>query len=482
MAFAVRRSRLPAGAKGARMFVLQSSSSSGRRRGRLLVVLLVVAISVVTGSSGSTANGRPAGGGVVRTDFGGEDAAATVAIQPDGKIVVAGSSAPSYSGSREYDEFALARYDSAGDLDSSFGADGKILWIGWDRDGGGHASALALRKDGRIVAGGGTDYGGGMQPGPYGEFTLVRLMSSGRFDRTFGDSGEETTGWAHGDDWANAILLEPSGAVVAVGTNWPIAEDAWGDPEATAPPRFALIRARTNGDLDRKFGNGGGTLTRFGKKSWDNAFGVALGHGGRIVAAGSSTLRGHRAAFALAGYRADGHLDPRFGNDGKVLTHFGPKTTDRGLAIVVQKNGRLVVGGVTCPTGGGTCAFALARYLPDGRLDPSFGKTGKVVTHREAGKGITLRALALQEDGKIVAAGGRSGVIVLARYMSSGDLDTSFGEGGLVETTAVTGTASAVAVAKDGTIVAAGSSRGDFMIVRYMPNGDLDDRFAGRES
>jgi uncharacterized delta-60 repeat protein len=172
----------------------------------------------------------------------------------------------------------------------------------------------------------------------------------------------------------------------------------------------------------------------------------------------------------------DGDLDPGFGEGGKVTTAFGGAAT----SIAVQPDGKLVL------AGGGTTDFALARYNGDGTLDSSFGANGKITTevlhhYNEA------FAIAIQTDGKIVAAGGAgdfstSDGFALVRYNSDGSLDSSFGNRGKV-TTAFDGSESeayAIAIQSDGMIVAGGYVEGmpsHFALARYNPNGKLDKSF-----
>src|SRR2546426_2863336 len=148
------------------------------------------------------------------------------------------------------------------------------------------------------------------------------------------------------------------------------------------------------GDLDATFGIGGRVLTDFG--GGDRARAVALQADGKIVVAGSSSAGAVGADFALARYNPGGSLDPTFGSGGRVLTDFG--VDDEARAVALQADGKIVVAG-----GFGGAFFALARYNPNGTLDTSFGSEGRVFTNFGGRDGA--RALALQADGKIVAAG-----------------------------------------------------------------------------
>ncbi len=177
--------------------------------------------------------------------------------------------------------------------------------------------------------------------------------------------------------------------------------------------------------------------------------------------------------YATPAMAAPGDLDPSFGTGGKVTTELsrGPDTAN---AVVVQTNGRIVVGGWSYGNG-----FALARYLHDGSLDPSFGGDGKVTTNFPAGPAV-ITDLALQPDGRIVAAGFAEGFVELARYRIDGRLDDSFGRHGMVTAryksaqTSVEG----VALQRDGDIVVVGSGGVRYwLIARFDSGGRLDRRF-----
>ena len=178
------------------------------------------------------------------------------------------------------------------------------------------------------------------------------------------------------------------------------------------------------------------------------------------------------AALPAAAAAAPGDLDPTFGSGGKVTTDVGG--SDGAQAVAIQGDGKVVAAGLGNFAGPGTGDFALARYNPDGSLDTSFGSGGKVTT--DFGGFDAASAVAIQPDGKIIAAGrSGSGDFALARYNPDGSLDSSFGSGGKV-TTDFGGFDSAfgVALQADGKIVAAGfqatsTQRGtDIAVARYL--------------
>jgi uncharacterized delta-60 repeat protein len=187
--------------------------------------------------------------------------------------------------------------------------------------------------------------------------------------------------------------------------------------------------------------------------------------------------------FGLFRYASDGSLDPSFGTDGKAVTDFGSGSDDVPAAVALEPNGRIVVAGES--DAGGSFDFALARYRPDGSLDTTFGSDGRVLTDFASGSGDDARALTLDLNGRIVAAGLSTAAgsldFALARYRGNGSLDTTFGSDGKVLTDFGSNSrdfANGVAVEPDRKIVVVGLSTGgapgefagDFALARYVAN------------
>jgi uncharacterized delta-60 repeat protein len=299
----------------------------------------------------------------------------------------------------------------------------------------------------------------------------------GDLDPGFGTGGKVVTDVSGSFDDAHAVAVQPNGKIVAAGFGF----------GPTGLHDFALTRYRQGGTLDPTFGTGGKVILDFGGLGrFDEIRALAVRPGGRIVAAGTAEAGGFGSDFALARFRSDGTLDPGFGTGGKVTTDFGGGTDQiRGLAV--QADGKLVAAGSVVTAEGGE-NFGVARYRPDGTLDPGFGVGGKVVTAVAEGEGFDrAQAVALQGDGKIVAAGlapvGPNVVFALVRYHPDGTLDAGFGAGGIV-TTQFDGffnQANAVVVQAGGRIVAAGGlttgATAAMAIAAYRPNGSLDPGF-----
>ena len=225
------------------------------------------------------------------------------------------------------------------------------------------------------------------------------------------------------------------------------------------------------GDLDPTFGIGGKVTTGIGTD--DYGYAVAIQADGKLVAAGA-TNNGINYDFALVRYNTNGTLDATFGTGGKVTTAVGT-SDDSAYALAIQADGKLAVAGETF--NGSTWDFALVRYNANGTLDATFGTGGKVTTAVGTSDEAAY-ALAIQADGKLVAAGetfnGSTTDFALARYNANGTLDPTFGTNGTVKTAIGTrdDAASALAIQADGKLVAAGETDNgtnyDFALARYF--------------
>lgn len=396
-------------------------------------------------------------GGKVTTDFGSStDEGKSVAIQSDGKIVVAGNS---WNGSG--DDFSLVRYNSDGSLDNTFGSGGKVTTdFGGALDFG---TSIAIQNDGKIVVAGWS----WTYPVPnVTDFALVRYNSNGSLDTTFGTNGKVITDFGGPSDVGTSVTIQSDGRIVVAG----------GSKQGTYSD-FALARYNSDGSLDGTFGTGGKVLTDFGSPS-ESGYSVIMQNDGKIVVAGKdydgfNYDPGHD--FVLARYKNNGTLDSTFGSGGKVTTDLG-SNDDYGFSAAIQSDGKIVVAGHSYLAYNGD--FALVRYNSDGTLDSTFNTDGKVFTDF-GGSGECGYSVAIQTDGKIVVAGVKGNVypnddFALARYNSDGTLDNTFGSGGKVTTDFGGNTIDksySVAIQGDGKIVVVGysgnSSNHDFAVARY---------------
>ena len=349
------------------------------------------------------------GNGKVSTSLGVGDFGHGVAIQPNGKIVVGAASGG---------KFTLLRYTATGELDSTFGGDGKVR-TSMNRCHCAFLRDIALQPDGKIVAVGETQkmklWGRASS-----SFVVIRYMHDGKLDQSFGDGGKVIMNLDRGYEEAEALVIQSNGKIVVAGT-------------AANPRRVALLRYEPDGTLDQAFGDDGKAFVDLGPEYWDEADDLALQPDGKLVAVGSALVRVTRSgkldrsfgaegvvefesayfaygaaiqpdgkivtadaadALGLSRYNADGSLDSTFDGDGHVVTLLGPPEE---ADVAIQEDGRIIAAG-------GSSAFELTRYEPDGSLDSTFGVHGIVSTDFPGGE-AWIDDLALQPNGKIVAVG-----------------------------------------------------------------------------
>ena len=245
-------------------------------------------------------------------DFFHNDQAFAMAVQPDGKFVVAGTTTSDQYGT---EDFLVARFHPNGSLDTSFGDAGKTrldLLHGVDL-----ANAVALQPDGKIVVAGSVRAWGAQFFTD--SFVLVRFNHDGSLDPTFGSGGKVVTNF-FGYQQANAVLVQSDGKIVAAGFASQTNSDG---------ADFALARYNADGSLDLTFDGDGKVITSFSNFP-DMIDALALQPDGKIIAGGTLRLDDNFYAgdFALARYNPDGSLDAAFGAGGKVVTDItGPGTT-----------------------------------------------------------------------------------------------------------------------------------------------------------
>jgi uncharacterized delta-60 repeat protein len=371
------------------------------------------------------------------------DAVDAAAFQPDGKLLVAGTSAYGPADSASAGAFALARYNASGMLDPSFGVGGRATaFFGPNLLGPGSfslatATAVAVQPDGKIVAAGtvGTGFGS--------VFAVARFTRSGWLDPTFGSGGELVTSFT-GTDSAAAVTVQADGKIVVVGQ--------------AGNTSFALARYNADGTLDANFGSGGQVTTRLSSADIDAAQAVTVQTNGEIVVAGSArAFNQNSSSFALLRYGSDGTLDSA------TTTGFGSGVFSDARAVAVQSDGTIRVAGKAGSNMG------LAQYTSAGAL-VSTVTTPFAFQFAPAGEGVSFTP-----SGQVVVVGSTSSDFGVERYNANGSVDTTFGPGGTV-TTDFGGTDAAFAVAakSDGTLAVAGSTDsnlGDFAVARYQANG-----------
>ena len=337
-----------------------------------------------------------------------------------GKILVAGSSGGN---------FALARYNANGTLDTTFGTGGKVVTDMAIRQAGhkkgsdnygSRAEAMAVQPDGRIVLAGFADDD---SPGVTNYLVLARYNANGALDATFGSSGKVVTdipvGGGINTYWHFlGVAVGGDGKIVLAGGTHSTTTD------------FLVARFNPNGTPDTAFGAGGRVFTDFGGGD-DGPQGVALQPDGKILAVGWTNPAGTDVLrFAMARYNPDGSLDSGFGQGGMVTTPVGSGWGGAANDVAIQADGKILAAGYAGRQGAEANDLALARYNPDGSLDPSYGGAGTGVAITAVGANASAAGLALQPDGGVILAGFTStnGVysLALARYLPSAPQIGSF--------------------------------------------------------
>jgi uncharacterized delta-60 repeat protein len=339
-------------------------------------------------------------GRVTNRFFGYGAGASSVLLQPDGKIVTGGYAY--LDGSTGV--FALARYNSDGSPDSSFGVEGRAN-TGFGSRGAG-VSSLGLLPDGKIVAAGGRsgDYGSGGS-----DFALARYNKDGSLDTSFGIEGKLTTDFFGGQDGAGAVIIQPDGKIVAIGS-----------ATLESKPVLAAVRYNASGSLDSRFGSNGKFTSDFLGRGAEASAGI-LQPDGKMLLAGISRTQAaiYNYDFGLMRLNPDGGLDSTFGDGGKVsIDFFG--YDDWAISVALQRNGKIVLCGVvSVEMFRGN--FRIARLNNNGTVDASFGDAGSVILDFS---NSGAQGIAIQADGKIVVAGGKKLDVTdidfaLARFDSS---------------------------------------------------------------
>jgi uncharacterized delta-60 repeat protein len=447
----------------------------------LLAAVVVISSSTFALAQAGTLDTTFGTGGIFGTSFTQNGAADNaIAIQSDGKIIVGGLIALSTGGGQA----ALLRLNTNGTLDSSFGTGG-IVTSDFSIDDGAIVFGIAIQPNGQIVA---AAEGGFLDEGAVGRFN-----ADGSVDTTFGTNGFATSNSVNSAPGAsNAMALQPNGSILVTGGGFIARYTSTGQVDTTfgtngvailnslvvtgmalqsdgkilvttgsgtetvieiAPALPSAIagsisRYNANGTLDTTFGISGQAACVA------SAGGIAIQSNGKIVVAGTITSElanyqyngrvyiNNLTGFGLVRYNPNGSIDTTFnpgigfGSGGGIITGFGSSFPYSGaFALAIQSNGEIVVAGVAGyasfnayvpPTQLASASLALARYTTTGLLDTSFGTNGTVVTTVGQSNISSVSALAIQSDGKIVAAGNsavpqRDAVVnnfAVARYLA----------------------------------------------------------------
>ena len=410
---------------------------------QVLACVALVCVSSITMAQAGHLDPTFGTGGIFTSNFGDTFGASAnaVALQADGKIVVGGAGGPG-------GKAGMARITTGGALDTSFGSGG-IVTSNFNAEAAeALVVALAIQSDGKIVAAangipsrcavgrfnsdGSVDNSFGtsgfvqvpvtggavlltVQPDQnilvVASTQMARLTSTGQLDTTFGSGG-----------LAVLLNLLPSALALQSDGKILIASGAFETPPQAVlnppPGSGSLARYNSNGSLDRTFGISGETAS----VALPSA--VAVQGDGKVVVAGSINNKlvatGNSTGFGLVRFNSNGSLDGTFATRGGATTGFAAMNLAGAFAIAIQSNGDIVAVGQAgnSTVSQLTLSFALARYVTSGQLDKTFGNNGTVTTSFGNNGVALISGVALQIDGKIVVAGDANSSFAVARYLA----------------------------------------------------------------
>ena len=405
-----------------------------------LLLLFFVSINVTNAQSGVL---DPSFGnnGIVLTEISpNNNYGEAVAVQADGKIVVAG-----YAGAPATYRMAVARYNTDGSLDNSFGSNGTLNFqVGAAKS---YVTAMKIQADGKIVLAGYT------WDNVSGDMALVRLNQDGSFDNSFGNNGITIID-AGGNEIAEAMTILDDGKILLAGNN----DDS-----------FSIARFNTDGSLDSSFGANGWSIIMF-DQGGSFVKDLAMQDDGKVLLAGFLfNATNFIYEMAAARINVDGSSDNSFGTNGKVHFNIG-NGNDFAEGIAVQADGKIVLGGHKwIANAQQRHDFAAVRLNTNGEFDTSYGNGGVATAQIVDGANYT-RQMLLQPDNKAVLVGFTvlNGVydIAMVRFDTDGNLDSTFGTDGMVSTDIDTREdyANAITLQADDKILLTGYS--------YTPAGD----------
>jgi uncharacterized delta-60 repeat protein len=417
--------------------------------------VLAAPAQAIVGQPGTLDTTFGTGGKVIAAIAGNSEYGTAVAIQSDGKIVVAGSCFENGTS-----DFCVLRYTAAGALDLSFSTDGKVITP--VSAGDDVARGVVVQSDGKIVVAGHC----GITLAPR-EFCLVRYDSSGAIDTSYGTAGKVFTSVGGAAALAFGTALQSDGKVLVVGS---------------CNTSVCAARYNTDGTLDTGF-DGDGKLISTISSFIEPAAAIGVQSDGKIILAGGC-YDAVRAAtdFCAVRYQTNGSVDATFGVSGKVVTQMVPLATSRYdlvHSVAFQSDGKIILGG-KCYDGVYT-DFCAARYLPNGAIDTTLDGDGRVFVTIAIDSFEVPIALALQSDNKIVMAGdcwnGSLFNFCTIRLTANGSFDTTFSGDGKAENTVGSSRMRALLVQPDQKILHVGGRSSEVYVLRYNTDGTRDPDF-----
>ena len=373
-------------------------------------ILLLIFISVFCANANAQFHLVPdssfSNDGIVSVDLTGQtDKAYSLAIQPDGKIVVTG-----YADSGPNFDIYIERFNTDGTLDTSFSNDGiQTTAIGIDKD---KSYALVLQPDGKIVIVGSTKVGGDFN------MAFVRYLTNGDLDSSFGTDGITSVSLSNGNDPAYSVFLQPDGKIVAAGY---------------AQYDLGVVRLTSNGIPDSTFDFDGIAKEHIGS-TFTKAHACVLQPDGKIVVAGS--VNSGNDDIMILRLNSNGSLDSTFHSNG-IYVLADTASYAIANALVLQPNGKIILSGFTISTDSLLEDFITIRFNTDGTIDSTFGENGNgiVLTDFDSAYEEAYSVL-IDSSARIIVAGSslknNERDFAIAFYTTDGIVDTSLTPSGKI--------------------------------------------------
>ncbi len=400
--------------------------------------------------------------GVMITDIGSpNDFVNAIVITTDGKIIVGGSTLLN-----GHNQFVLAGYTTEGITDGAFGNNG-IVTTDFNNFYS-SLSSLALQPDGKIVAAGVTGTNNG-------DFALARYNADGTADLSFNFTGQTTSDFGI-NDWARSVVISSDGKIYAGGQSL----------DNSYNPHFRIARYNADGSPDLSFNSGAGSVFPVFGDSYELLTNIRLQNDGKIIAAGHTNLNPSSQDIEMIRINTDGTLDNNFGNTGNGLVIADLNTgSDESDYLAIQQDGKIVTGGYNSNfTNTPSYSFTCFRFNADGSPDAGFDTNGSFIDFVPGGY-YTYGAIFLQGDGKLLASGdsynGTTTQVLINRFNANGTPDNTYGQNGTQEITLLPPTPYAIPYFQpDGKLLRLGysnSNSGDIMLSRYNTDGTPDINF-----
>jgi uncharacterized delta-60 repeat protein len=319
-------------------------------------------------------------GGKIRIPIGDgypESHSRALALQPDGKIVVAASY---YNPDEFYHEMMVVRLNPDGSKDINFGIGGKVTINHGLYDD--YAKSVAVQADGKILVGGSST-----NNGSFFQYTVARLNPNGSLDSGFDLDGIKTFSFSSSNEVVKVIKIQDDGKILLAGNSWYFNYD------------YLVVRLNPDGSFDTSFDSDGYAFFPVGPND-DSPADLEIQPDGKILLGGSSQFPPNRF-FSIVRLNPNGSFDHTFSGDGKLTFHFGVPV-NHGYSIELQKDGKILMAGGSYH--GSVLLSSIARLTSDGSFDESFDGDGKLIFNVNNTDWSFLADIILQEDGKILGS------------------------------------------------------------------------------